>query len=44
LEWKKEDAAELKLKLEFRKGTPVELAEEAFRLAHSLSRERMSMS
>jgi hypothetical protein len=44
LEWKKEEAAELKLKLEFRKGTPVELAQEAFRLAHSLSRERMSMS
>jgi len=44
LEWKKEEAAELKLKLEFRKGTPVELAQEAFRLAHSPAKERMSMS
>jgi hypothetical protein len=44
LEWKKEEAAELKLKLEFRKGTPVELAQEAFRLTHSPSKERMSMS
>ena len=44
LEWKKEEAAELKLKLEFRKGTPVELAQEAFRLAHSPPRERMSMA
>jgi len=44
LEWKKEEAAELKLKLEFRKGTPVDLAQEAFKLAHSTSKERMSMS
>jgi hypothetical protein len=43
LEWKKEEAAELKLKLEFRKGTPVELAQEAFRLAYS-PKERMSIS
>lgn len=42
LEWSKDEAAALKLKLEFRKGTPVELAAEAFRLAQS--RDRMSMS
>jgi hypothetical protein len=44
LEWSKDEAAALKSKLEFRKGTPVELANEAFRLAHSTSRDRMSMS
>jgi len=33
LNGKKEEAAELKLKLEFRKGTPVELAHEHSGLA-----------
>ena len=42
LEWSKDEAASLKTKLEFRKGTPVELAAEAFRLAHS--KDGISMS
>ena len=46
IEWSKDDAVELKLKLEFRKGTPTELAQEAYRLAKttpSHAGDRMSI-
>ena len=47
MEWSKDDAAELKLKLEFRKGTPTELAQEAYRLARTTTShagDRMSIA
>ena len=44
MEWSKEDASDLKLKLEFRKGTPKELAEEAHRLALTAPSEEDRMS
>jgi hypothetical protein len=44
MEWSKDDAAELKLKLEFRKGTPKDLAEEAHRLALTAASDEDRMS
>jgi hypothetical protein len=37
LEWSREDAAELKSKLEYRRGSPLELAREAFRTAMTMA-------
>jgi hypothetical protein len=39
VEWSSKDAADLKMKLEFRRGTPVDLAQEAFARARMRANE-----